>query len=123
VDAAVGVFVGDPSSISREEDATGKTRGLTGENRRMGLGRGSNFRFFEGVSGTIVSTSSSSEEPSTRGFCVGPATGDWAGARFGVSFDGNSRSFRGEVRLDGIEAEAVGLVGDVALVPALRMRV
>jgi len=58
-----------------------------------------------------------------RSFCGGPATADWAGARFGVSFDGNSRSFRGEVRLDGVEAEAVGLVGDVALILALRMRV
>jgi hypothetical protein len=126
VDAAVGDFVGDSSSISLEEDAKGKTRGLTGEDRRMDLGRGSNFRFFEGVSGTTMSTSSSSEESSTssmRGFCVEPATGDWAGARFGVSFDGNSRSFRGEVRLDGVEAEAVGLIGDMALLPALRMRV
>ena len=79
MDAVVGVFVGDPSSISREDDATGKTRGLTGEDRRMGLGKGSNFRFFEGVSGAAISTSSFSEEYSTssvRGFCGGPATAD-----------------------------------------------
>ena len=79
MDAAAGVFVGDPSSISRDEDATGKTRGLTGEDRRMGLGRGSNFRFFEGVSGTAISTSSFSEEystSSTRGCSGGPATAD-----------------------------------------------
>lgn len=126
VDAAVGVFVGDPSSVSREEDAW-KTRGLTGDDRRMGLGTISNFRFFEGVSGTAISMSSFSEEyptNSTRGFCEGAATADWAGARFGVSFDGNSRScFRGEVRWDGVEAEAVDLVGDVTLAPALSMRV
>ena len=79
MDAAVGFFVGDPSSISREEDATGKTRGLTGEDRRIGVGRVSNFRFFEGVSGTAISTSSFSEEystSSTRGFSAGPATAD-----------------------------------------------
>ena len=79
VDAAVGVIVGEPSSITREEDATGKTRGLTGDDWRMGLRRVSNFRFFEGVSRTAISTSSFSEEystSSTRCFSGGPATAD-----------------------------------------------
>jgi len=66
-----------------------------GEDRRMGFGSCSNFRFFEESLGPPFQMSSSSEKSLTsamREFCGGQATGDWACTRFGIFSQFSRRS-------------------------------